>query len=341
MLRRAKFACLSIACALLTGCPKQQSALDPTGPQAALIDHLFWFIFWVTLIVYCIVLTIFSFGIGKRRVGKEIPPPTVIHETKAEAPLATIVAASTLVTVILLFIILVKSVEASKWESQALQSKNPISIQVVGHQWWWEVTYPNTQPDQIVTTANEIHIPVGVPVVINSTSRDVIHSLWAPNIHGKRDLIPGYTTAVWIQADQEGRFRGQCAEFCGHQHAHMAFFIVAESPDKFQQWMQQQLKPAADPTDPLATRGKQIFTSRTCVMCHTVRGTEAGSRVGPDLTHLASRETIAAGTLPNNIGNLAGWVTNPQSIKPGNRMPPNPMNSEDLQALLAYLQTLR
>src|SRR4051812_42146755 len=148
MLRRAKSAWLLLACALLTGCPKQQSALDPTGPQAALIDLLFWFIFWVTLIVYCIVLAVFSLGIGKRSVGKEIPPPTVIHETKAESHLAAIVAGSTLVTVILLFIILVKSVEASKWESQALQSKNPISIQVVGHQWWWEVTYPNTQPDQ-------------------------------------------------------------------------------------------------------------------------------------------------------------------------------------------------
>jgi len=338
--RRIKTALLLLGCMLLAGCPKQQSALDPTGPQAALIEHLWWVIFWITLVVYCIVLAIFSAGLVKRRV-RDIPPPTVIHESETEKHLSLIVAGSTLLTIIILFVILVQSVSASKWESRALTSKNPITIQVVGHQWWWEVTYPNTQADQTVTTANEIHIPVGVPVVINSTSRDVIHSFWAPNIHGKRDLLPGYNTAVWIQADQEGRFRGQCAEFCGHQHAHMAFFIVAESPEKFQAWLQQQVKPAADPTDPLAKRGQQIFTTRTCVMCHTIRGTDAGSRVGPELTHLASRETIAAGTLPNNVGNLAGWILDPQAIKPGNRMPPNPMTSEDLQALLAYLQTLR
>jgi cytochrome c oxidase subunit II len=339
MLRLAKFGFLLLACSLLAGCPKQQSALDPAGPQAALIEHLWWFIFWITLVVYCIVLAIFSAGLAKRRV-RDIPPPTVVHESEHENHLSLIVAGSTLITVIILFVILVQSVSASKWESRARSSKNPVTIQVVGHQWWWEVTYPNTQADQTVTTANEIHIPVGVPVVINSTSRDVIHSFWAPNIHGKRDLLPGYNTAVWIQADREGRFRGQCAEFCGHQHAHMAFFIVAESPEKFQAWLQQQLKPAAEPSDALAMRGQQIFTTRTCVMCHTIRGTDAGSRVGPELTHLASRQTIAAGTLPNNTGNLAGWILDSQAIKPGNRMPPNPMSSEDLQALLAYLQTL-
>jgi cytochrome c oxidase subunit 2 len=191
-----------------------------------------------------------------------------------------------------------------------------------------------------VTTANEIHVPTGVPVVLLLTSADVIHSFWAPNIQGKRDLIPPYQNAFWIQVDNEGVYRGQCAEYCGHQHAHMAFELVAESPAKFQAWQQAQVKPAAEPGDPEAKRGEQIFLSGPCVMCHTIRGTPAGSHVGPDLTHLASRRTIGAGTLPNTPGNLAGWIMDSQRIKPGNRMPPISLSGDDLTALLTYLRTL-
>ena len=238
-------------------------------------------------------------------------------------------------------LVLVESVVAAKNESQGLVSKNPISIQVIGHQWWWEVVYPNTDPSQQVTTANEIHIPVGVPVVLNTASRDVIHSFWAPNLQGKRDLIPGYTTALWFEADRPGVFRGQCAEFCGLQHAKMAFYIVAEEPAKFQDWLQHQIAPAPSPDTDQKRRGQQVFESNACVMCHTVRGTLAGSRVGPDLTHVASRISLAAGTLPNNPGNLAAWIVDSQSIKPGNRMPPNMLPASDLQDLLAYLESLK
>lgn len=192
-----------------------------------------------------------------------------------------------------------------------------------------------------VVTANEIHIPVGTPVVLNSTSRDVIHSFWAPNIQGKRDLIPGRLTTIWFQVDREGVFRGQCAEFCGNQHAHMAFLIVAEPPEKFQQWLRSQRRPSVEPTDGIASRGQQVFLSHTCVMCHNIRGTNAGAKNGPDLTHIASRRTLAAGTIPNNRGYLAGWILDPQHIKPGNRMPPNPLRPDELQALLAYIETLQ
>jgi cytochrome c oxidase subunit 2 len=223
----------------------------------------------------------------------------------------------------------------------SLESKNPITVQVIGHQWWWEVQYPNTDASMWITTANEIHVPVGKPIVLLTSSRDVIHSFWAPNLQGKRDLIPGYQTAIWFQADKEGVYRGQCAEFCGAQHAHMAFYIVAEPMDKFQQWLLGQRDPAPEPSSEVTKHGRDVFLSGTCIMCHTIRGTNAGSRVGPDLTHLASRSYIAAGTLPNNPGSLGGWISDPQSIKPGVRMPPNPLKSEDLQALVAYLQTLK
>jgi cytochrome c oxidase subunit 2 len=218
----------------------------------------------------------------------------------------------------------------------------PLRIDVTGHQWWWEVEYPdNADPQNIVTTANEIHVPVGRPVLIKMSSDDVIHSFWAPNLDGKKDLIPGHETRTWFRADTAGVYRGQCAEFCGHQHAKMAFFIVAEPKLEFEHWLEGQKGQASKPTDTLAQAGERVFLSGTCAMCHAIAGTGAGSKVGPDLTHLASRRTIAAGTLPNNTGNLAGWILDPQSIKPGAKMPPNQLDPQSLQALLAYLGTLK
>jgi cytochrome c oxidase subunit 2 len=196
-------------------------------------------------------------------------------------------------------------------------------------------------PQQNVTTANEIHVPVGRPVVFEVTSRDVIHSFWAPNLNGKKDLIPGYQRSLWFKADTPGVYRGQCAEFCGHQHAKMAFFIVAEPPAQFAAWLDAQRKPAPQPTDSVAHRGLQVFLASPCVMCHAIQGTSAGATFGPNLTHLASRRTIAAGTLPNTRGNLAGWIVDPQRIKPGANMPPNGLHPQDLQALLTYLQGLK
>jgi cytochrome c oxidase subunit II len=180
-----------------------------------------------------------------------------------------------------------------------------------------------------------------VPLRIHGTSRDVIHSFWAPNVQGKRDLMPGYDTDVMMQVDQPGSWRGQCAEYCGEQHAHMSFYMVGESGPQFKQWLEQQAQSSVSPTTPQTTHGQQVFLSHGCVMCHTIRGTPAGSRVGPDLTHLASRSTIAAGVLPNTIGNLGGWILNAQAIKPGCRMPPNHMTGSELQDLLAYLETLK
>ncbi len=329
------------AVAFAVGCrQKMQSSVDPAGPQAARIEHLFWAIFWLTLIVTIIVLAVLTTGVFKSRVPGRAQPEPILETPEEDRRATRVVVASVVITVVILFVLLAVSVSTGRTVAH-VDTNSPVSIQVTGHQWWWEITYQSSNPNETVTTANEIHVPVGVPVVINTASRDVIHSFWAPNLQGKRDLIPGYTTAIWFQADREGTFRGQCAEFCGLQHAHMGFLIIAEPKDKFEHWMAQQRKAAEPPMDDLAKRGQQIFMSGPCVMCHTIRGTMAGSRVGPDLTHLASRSTIAAATLPNTRGNLGGWIIDSQRIKPGNRMPQNQFSGDDLQALISYLETLK
>ena len=178
-------------------------------------------------------------------------------------------------------------------------------------------------------------------MVFKVTSHDVIHSFWVPNLHGKRDLVPGYVTAIWMQADRSGIYRGQCAEFCGRQHAHMAFEIVAESEADFERWLDAQRRLAVEPQTDAEQRGREVFLARRCSTCHTIRGTGAFATVGPDLTHVASREALAAGTIPNTRGHLAGWIVNPQTIKPGTAMPSNLLPADDLHALMAYLEILR
>jgi len=218
----------------------------------------------------------------------------------------------------------------------------PLSIDVTGRQWWWDVNYHG----QGITTADELHIPVGVPVEIVLQSGDVIHSFWVPQLHGKMDLIPGRVNTITIQADQAGVYRGECAEYCGLQHAHMGFMVVAESQADFDQWVVGQQKAATAPQDEAAKRGQQVFLSAGCANCHTIQGLDDTSvdaskiDLGPDLTHLQTRLTIAGATLTNNRGNLAGWVVGAQHVKPGSLMPELDLPPEDLQALLAYLETL-
>jgi cytochrome c oxidase subunit 2 len=220
-------------------------------------------------------------------------------------------------------------------------TEKAVRIRATGHQWWWEFRYDDPTPSNMFTTANEIHIPIGRPVEFELQSTDVIHSFWIPNLHGKRDMIPGHPTRTVLQADKAGTYWGQCAEFCGYEHAKMRFKVVAESDADFQKWLAAARQPAAEPTTDSQKKGRAIFLGRTCVMCHTIGGTIAGAMTGPELTHLASRSKIAAGTLPNTRGYLAGWIANPQQIKPGVRMPPNALPPDELQALLDYLESLK
>jgi cytochrome c oxidase subunit 2 len=316
-----------------SGCSGVQSSLDPAGPGASSIANLTWWFLGVCVFFFVVTMAALVWAIARRRQPSDDDPQT-------SRRLGLIVAGTAGIVVATLVVLSVSSVVASRGLTSP-SGPGAITVDVIGHQWWWEFQYHDVSADETVNSPNELHLPVGVPVVLKAMSRDVIHSFWVPNLHGKRDLVPGMVTHTWIQADRPGTYRGQCAEFCGHQHARMAFLVVAEPMDAFLAWLQHQRRGAPQPTDPAARRGHDVFMQGPCVMCHTIRGTSAGSRIGPDLTHVAGRQTIASGTLPMTRGHLAGWITDSQSIKPGNRMPPNPLPGEDLQALLDYLETLR
>jgi len=339
VLRHATYAMLLV----LSGCAgHQQSAVDAAGPASGATESLWWFFFWLLLAIFVIVIAFLCGSLGRRHRGINQEPLERTHTPSpaTESRLSSIVGGATAVTVIILLALLVISVGVGK-TTYGPGVKSPMTVEVTGNQWWWYVRYMNDVSSDIVVTANEIHIPVGQPVMIRETSHDVIHSFWVPNLQGKRDLIPSRVTAEWIQADRPGRFRGQCAEFCGLQHAHMAFWVVAEPQAQFKQWMDSQLQPAVPPSNPVTTHGQEVFMSHACVFCHNISGTPASGQVGPDLTHFGSRISIAAGTLPNTPGNLAGWVTDPQTVKPGNHMATVPIKSEDLQPLVEYLESLR
>ena len=327
----------SIALALLAGlaaaCSGNQSGLNPHGPIARSIAHHGWWLLSITTLVYVAVMIAFFIAMVRRRRDTDDLPETTARLTRN-------VSIAVALTVVILVGIAASSVVAGRG-IYSPSGAGAVTVDVVGHQWWWDFQYHDVTPSDVFTSPNELHIPVGVPVVIKAMSTDVIHSFWVPNLMGKRDLIPGVVTNTWIQADEAGVYRGQCAEFCGHQHANMALNVVAEPMDTFQAWIRHQREAATEPSTELERRGKDVFMQSTCVTCHAIRGTDAGSHVGPELTHVASRLTIAAGTLPNARGHLAGWIANSQSIKPGNRMPPNALAPDDLQAVLAYVRSLR
>jgi cytochrome c oxidase subunit II len=309
----------------------RHSAFDPAGPQAARIDSLWHFLWIVSALVLVAVVAALLYATFRRRLDT-LP-------RHAGAATRTAVTAAVGLTVVILLVFL--GLNFGTGRALTIPPRDALQVRITGKQWWWEVTYPANPPSHQVTTANELHVPVGEPVVVELGSSDVIHSFWPPNLVGKRDLVPGETASVWFQADSVGEYRAQCAEYCGHQHAKMALLIVAHPRDSFDLWLARQRDSARTPTDSMAARGQEVFLASSCVMCHAIRGTPAGSRIGPDLTHLASRRTIAAGTLRNTRGNLAGWILDPQRIKPGSRMPPNQLSASDLHALLAYLETLR
>jgi len=328
---------LALQSVLAAGAARQQSVLRPAGPQADSAARLWWIAFWIAAAVYAITIGTLLWAAWRahRRVRTGAQPPSSAERTMRRA-----VGGALGVTVAILLVFISYDIGAGR-SLLAPSRSNYLTIHVTGHQWWWEVEYADTLPHDRVTTANEIHIPVGEPVRVELSAHDVIHSLWVPELAGKRDLVPGYHQAVWLQADTAGVYRGQCAEFCGLQHAHMALYVIADPPDRFQSWLASQRQPAPAPGDSVAARGLRVFLGAQCPLCHSIAGTPAYGNVGPDLTHLASRNTIAAGTLANTRGNLGGWITNPRSIKPGTTMPPSQLEPRDLQALLAYLETLK
>lgn len=294
-------------------------------------------------VIFLIVIGIALLSIGKRHRGIQQEPLEPSHQPseRTETKLRTVVGIATGLTVLILFGLTIVSVSVGKTVSASVTPTGSLTIDVTGTQWWWKVRYESDDPSRILQTANEIHIPVGQPIAISGNSDDVIHSFWIPSLQGKRDLIPGRTTLEWLQADRPGEYRGQCAEFCGLQHAHMAFWVIAEPADQFNAWMNRELQGAVEPADEQTKRGQQIFLKSACVLCHAIRGTDAAAEVGPDLTHFGSRKTIAAGTLANTKGNLAGWIADPQNIKPGTHMATVPLQPAEMQPLIDYLESLK
>jgi cytochrome c oxidase subunit 2 len=320
----------------LTG---SHSIFDAAAPQSARIEHLFWFMFVVCIAIYIITVSFFAVG-GALTYTPVRRPLAIIKNTAADKIASWWVGSAIAVTLVILFSFLAMSMKTGA-DVMGASVHNAVTVQVTGHQWWWELTYLDSQPDRTIVTANEIHVPVGERVAIVTNSSDVIHSFWSPSITGKRDLIPGYSTAFTFRVDRPGTYRGMCAEFCGLQHAHMGFLVIAQSFDDFDAWQQAQRKSASEPADDKNARGKEIFLTHSCIMCHTIRGTTAGSRVGPDLTHVASRSTIGADLLANNTGSLSGWILDPQRMKPGTLMPPTALGGGELDALVSYLQSLK
>jgi cytochrome c oxidase subunit 2 len=306
------------------------SVLNPRGLGAAEIANLWWLLLGLATLVFVAVMGLLLYALFRPRHQQAEIEPSPNRDR------LLVIVGGIIVPLIILFVIFGFTLRTMA----ALAATNPsdqVVVEIVGHQWWWEVNYPL----QEVTTANEIHIPAGSPIELKVTSVDVIHSFWVPELHGKIDLIPNQTNSFWLQADEPGVYYGECAEFCGIQHAKMALVVVAQPEAEFTTWLEQQQQPATQITDATLLEGQQIFLGSACLNCHTVKGTNATGDLGPDLTHLASRLTLAAGTIENNRTNLAGWIIDPQNIKPGNLMPSTDLTETELQTLLAYLESLK
>jgi cytochrome c oxidase subunit 2 len=296
--------------------------------------------FYVCSAVWVLVMFALTIAIRKGTRRRDLNP-VLEHPAEHEQRRRNAVLSAVSLTVIVLFVFLIYSYSTGRSLTGDLSHKNGLSIEITGHQWWWEVRYNDVDASNVFTTANEIHIPVGVPVTFTLRGGDVIHSFWVPNLAGKKDLIPGKVSTIWLQADKPGVYRGQCAEYCGLQHARMALWIVAEPQDQFNAWRQNQTQTSVQPASDSQRYGQQVFLSSTCVMCHAIGGTTAGSNVGPNLTHVGSRNTIAAATLSNTREHLMQWIVDSQQFKPGNKMPQNNLGQRELDALVDYLQSLK
>jgi cytochrome c oxidase subunit 2 len=330
-----------------TGCGlhNAQNALDVSGPQSGRIAGLWWLMLPIGVVVWALVVAVLLWGVARARMSASHATSArrpEVDETRnaADKRITRVVIAAVAATVVTLFLVLIADFRVGAALIMPPATK-AVPIQIVGHQYWWEIHYLDSIPQNMVTTANELHIPVGKPVVMELAARDVIHSIWVPSLAGKKDLLPGYTRSLWFRADTAGVYRGQCAEFCGLEHAKMAMLVIAESQDRYDAWIKAQRAQAPEPADAMAQRGKTVFMRTTCAMCHSISGTSAGAQTGPDLTHLASRQTIAAGTLANTDGNLMAWISDPQGIKPGVLMPATKLDPGDLKALVAYLRQLK
>jgi cytochrome c oxidase subunit II len=313
--------------------PLPQSMLVTAGSQAASIEKLWWIEFWAAVAVFAAVVIGLVLAVLAGRSGQRPLPSSRV--------MASNVVIASAISFAILVLLLGASMAAGR-SVTTLVDPAPLEIQITGHQWWWQVEYWSNDPAKRLSDANELHVPVGRVVALTLTSDDVIHSFWVPAMHGKMDLIPGRKNTLWLKADRAGEFAGQCAEYCGLQHAHMRLVFIAQEPADFERWVAG-TRQSANPPELAAVeaRGRELVTRGPCSMCHTVSGTDAGGHTAPDLTHIGSRRTIAAGTLANTPENLTKWIGDPQSFKPGTRMPKVGLVDADIQAVVAFLERLK
>ncbi len=313
--------------------------LTAAGERALAILPLTWFVLSVSILVCAIITVLWWLGVRRARANLRTADEIAAVAIHRGQNGVRWIGIGLLITIVPLLVTLAWTM-ATLAATSGPPANPGVVLDVTGHQWWWEVQYDASEPDQTFTTANEIHIPVNTRVLVRLHGADVIHSFWVPKLTGKTDTIPGQTNVAWLQARTPGRYLGQCTEYCGWQHAHMALEVVAESPQDFARWRAQQLRPAPGPTSQAQQRGQALVEYR-CGLCHQVRGTLAGSHAAPDLTHLKSRRMIAAGLLPNSPGTLGGWIEGAQSIKPGCLMPDQNLSAEELGDVVAYLERLQ
>jgi len=325
---------LTTAALALAGCagPFPQSTLRPRSDYGRAIDHLFTDIFWWAVIVFVIVETLLLIALIRFRHREGRPAPTPLHGHTALEIGWTLAPA---VILVLVAVPTVRTIFATAGDAPP----EALKVEVIGHQWWWEYKYPNLG----VVTANEMHVPVAKPVQLSITSADVIHSFWAPALGGKRDAIPGHVTRIAFRADSVGEYSGQCAEFCGHSHANMGLRVVVDADSAFETWVKtEQSGPATPVPASPAERGKAVYSRSACLACHTIQGVSPGV-IGPNLTHVGSRTTIAAGMFSNDSAHLAQWIADAPALKPGSLMPrmQPPLTDADIAAIVAYLQSLK
>jgi cytochrome c oxidase subunit 2 len=324
----------------LAGCGEREAALDtapgsvldPKGQGAEVIAREMWVQFAISAAGLALIVVLLVWVVAR---GIKNAPAAEDPRQDGKGRRWLLLGGIALPAVVLTFLFALSVRDLNALGNPG--GRRAATIEVIGHRWWWEVHYVGHP----VTTANELVVPVGPTVQIRLQSRDVIHSFWVPQLQRKLDLLPNEWTSTWLQVDVPGLYRGQCAEFCGLQHARMHFLVRALPQREWQEWLAAAAKPAAKPRTEGARRGQEVFLSSSCAYCHTIRGTPAAGWVGPDLTHLASRHAIAGATLPNTRGNLGGWIADPQHQKPGALMPRTPLRGDELQALLDYLGSLK
>lgn len=339
-LRASNIGLVITAAASLAGCSGIQAALDPAGDQAASIGDLWTLMLWICGFMYALVLAFLANAMWRARHVLATEPTTHGSASTAEQPLRLALGGWFALIVVGLITLSAGSFLIDRHLSQ-VQLDNALRIKITAAQWWWKVEYEDPTPSRRLITANELKLPAGRPALLELHADDVIHSFWIPNLGGKQDLIPGRVNSLVLTPRREGEYRGQCAEFCGLQHAKMGLDATVMSANDFAKWRDRQSTPASTPTTPEQIRGHELFMSGPCASCHQIVGTQAAGQTGPDLTHLASRKSIAAGARPYSVAALHDWLRDPHTMKPGNHMPQVQLSRTDLDALTAYLDSLK